>query len=498
MARADRRELVWIVALLAGVVPTGLGAPEALADQTRASAAAPNVVLVLVDDQGTNSFKRRFMPRTFANLVDHGTTFTNALAAPPDCCPDRAGILTGQYPHNHGVFSDDFGYQHLVDPQNTLPVWLQRAGYRTGIMGKFLNKYRGNLPAPGFDRWFVGSGTYFGYRLSDNGTQRYFGYRRRDYSTDVLTREAKGFVRGSSPFFLWLAYNAPHMANRRYGHPHGRGPCRGHMPEPPTQAAYRRVRNARLPRSPGFNEAAVSDKPSEIRPLPRLDRSARKLIHRRWRCTLATMSQVDRDLDKLMAELRRDGQLSRTIVIYLSDNGFFFGEHRIPNGKGFPYEEALRVPFVVRVPRAFRPRHSPHTVRQVVSNQDIAPTMLDYANAQPCANECRRMDGHSLVPLLGGDGEWPTSRGVLAEINARARTECACAYEAIRTKRYLFDEYSTGDRELYDLRADPGERRNLAGSHSARRREKTLAARLSRLRRCSGVIGRDPGPVPCE
>ena len=101
----------------------------------------PNVLLIVVDDQAQNTFKPRFMPHTFHDLVNHGTTFTNAIAAPPLCCPDRAGILTGQYPHNHGVFSNHPGYGDLRDPGNTLPVWLQNAGYRTGLFGKFMNHY---------------------------------------------------------------------------------------------------------------------------------------------------------------------------------------------------------------------------------------------------------------------------------------------------------------------------------------------------------------------
>lgn len=477
---------LWTVPLLLVLVLAGRSFAEPPAGGARATP-PPNFLLVIVDDQARNSFSRRYMPLTTANLVDHGTRFPNGLAAPPDCCPDRAGILTGQYPHNHGVFSNKPGYPDLIHPQNTLPVWLERAGYRTGMIGKFLNRYRGDGAAPGFDQWFAGTGTYFGYNVSDNGVVRHYGTRRQDYSTDVLTRHAKKFLRGSDPFFLWLGYNAPHIANRRFQHTHGRGgPCRGRMPQPPTTALDRRFSSVPLRQSAAFNERDVSDKPRRIRSLPLLNRAQQHLIRRRWRCTLATMSVVDRDLNKIVAQLRDQGQLSNTIIIYVSDNGFFFGEHRLPNGKGFPYEEALSVPFVVRTPRAYGA--SPSVIHEVASNQDIAPTLLDYANVEPCAapENCRQPDGHSLVPLLGGGGHWPAGRGALVEINTKVRADCGCAYEAIRTRRYLYDELSTGERELYDLREERGELRNVAGSPRYRLRQRSLAERLAGLRDCSG------------
>src|SRR5436190_10513464 len=194
----------------------------------KAGPSAPNFLFVLVDDQATNSFKPRYMPRTFKAIVDPGTNFTNALAAPPLCCPDRAGIITGQYPHNHGVFSNHPGYPELTDPGNTLPVWLHSAGYRTALIGKFLNSYdrtQGDTPAPGFDRWFEllteRRDPYYGFRVSDQGVTRHYGHDRRNYVTDVLTRKATSFLRAqrgrTNPFFLWLPYSAPHVSDLSSG-----------------------------------------------------------------------------------------------------------------------------------------------------------------------------------------------------------------------------------------------------------------------------------------
>src|SRR4051812_28499432 len=145
--------LVALATLAIGIdARAGAGREGAMA----AAGQPPNFLVVLVDDQSMNSFKRAYMPRTFDRIVDRGTRFPSGVAAPPLCCPDRAGTLTGQYPHNHGVFTNTPGYASLRQPRNTLPVWLQRAGYRTGFVGKFLNGYTdvaGPTPAPGFDDW---------------------------------------------------------------------------------------------------------------------------------------------------------------------------------------------------------------------------------------------------------------------------------------------------------------------------------------------------------
>ncbi len=513
-AKAKAGAALAIAAVVAAIGVPGAGRADSSTPSTRAATAlsgAPNFLFVLVDDQATNSFKRRYMPLTFRRVVDQGTSFTNALAAPPLCCPDRAGIITGQYPHNHGVFSNDPGYAALRDPGDTLPVWLHRAGYETALFGKFLNRYgvtEGATPAPGFDRWFEllddSRAPYYDYRASDQGTVRRFGHRRSDYSTDVLTRKAKQFLRGrrgaANPFFAWVAYNAPHVATIRSG------PCRGRNPAAPGKAAFRRFERVRIPRPPSFNEADVSDKPGEIAALPRLTGAGIRQIRRRWDCTLAAVHEVDTGVGRLIAELRHDGELSSTIVIYLSDNGLFFGEHRLKTGKGFIYEPALRVPFAVRVPKAFRSSRVAPRVGALVSNQDIAPTTLEYASAygapaEPCAGpgDCRRMDGRSLRPLLGGPGTWDSGRGVLAEIDSRKSAadkgidpECGCAYEAIRTARYVYSELSSGERELYDLRTDPNELSNRAGSVAYSTVEQELAARLALLEQCSGIEGRDP------
>ena len=481
---------VGLAAIAAGAIGSG---HSGAAVRHQAAAGAPNVLLVVVDDQAANSFRPAYQPQTFRWLVRGGTKFTNGLAAPPLCCPARAGLLTGDYPHNSGVFWDDPGYASLVDSGDTLPVWLQRAGYRTGLVGKFMNGYderQGLAPAPGFESWFnlLGTKRYYDYQVSDQGSLRSYGTARSDYSTDVFGRQAKQFIRQSSedtrPFFLWLGLDAPHTAHASFVQG-----CRGNDPTPPDHKLLRRFRHVPLPRTQNFNEFDVSDKPNEVADLPRMTHTVFSNVRRRFQCTLAADLEVDRAMGRIRRELARDGELGRTIVFYLSDNGYFFGEHRIPRGKTLPYEPALRVPYAVRIPPAYRSHPQARVRTQLVTNEDIPATILDYAGrARSCASavDCRTLDGRSIRPLLGGSGRWPRGRAILAEISGGTKH-----WRAVRTPRYLYARYEGGGRELYDLHRDPDELHNLSSEPAASSVEGALADRLRRLRHCAGIEGRD-------
>jgi N-acetylglucosamine-6-sulfatase len=478
---------------LASIVAGVSSAQVASTAAARPPAGAPNVLLVIVDDQADNSFKPRFEPHTFRWLVHDGSRFANGLAAPPLCCPDRAGVLTGDYPHGSGVFWDAPGYARLDDPTDTLPVWLHRAGYRTGEVGKLMNGYddvAGLKAAPGFDSWFdlLGSRRYYHYQVSDQGQLRTYGRAPSDYSTDVFARQAKRFIRdsssGSRPFFLWLGFDAPHTA-----HAADVQGCRGNDPIPKSFKDVKRFQHVKLPHPTSFNEYDVSDKPDNISGLPPITHRVLKNVRRRYHCTLAADLEVDRAMGHLREELRRDGELGRTIVFYYSDNGYLFGEHRITRGKALPYEPALQVPYAVSVPPRYRPHSQRRVQNQLVDNEDIPATILDYAGDPPsCATalDCRTLDGRSIRPLLGGTGGWPHDRGILSEISGGAKH-----WRAVRTPRYMYARYEGGGRELYNLRNDPEELHNLASEASASPVERELANRLRSLRHCSGIKGRD-------
>ena len=465
-----------------------------------AAARPPNIVVIETDDQSMHSFRRDVMPQTFRTIVDQGgTKFRNGIAAPPLCCPSRAGFLTGQYPHNHGVFDNEPGYADLRRPRNTLPIWLRDAGYQTAFVGKYLNGTKEALgadPAPGWDKWYAiqGRPAYYHPDINVNGQVRDL---RDRYVTTVLNdyaqRTIERFARDDRPFFLWLAHLAPHASRGTIAG------CDETTPKPLKQDR-RTFRNYPFERRPSFNEADVSDKPQPIRNLDELPRREIRRIKLRYRCTLGALQEVDRGVKGIWHTLGDERLRRNTIVAFTSDNGYFFGEHRINMGKGRAYEEALNIPYVINTTRRVLGGPAVSRVDEVAANIDLAPTLLDAASAAPChRGRCTIMDGRSLNGLLAGSGgSYPADRGVLIEVG-----DASCRFAAIRAPRKTFSvnlrrSASTGlcessERELYDLDEDPFELENIASTSP---RVPELEARLESLRRCSGIAGRDPAPKP--
>ena len=484
----------WPVAAATLALCVGAAPPSAAAEGS--ARGKPNVIVVTVDDQSLRTFERRIMPNTLKLAAGAQGQKLEGYASPPLCCPSRAGFLTGQYPQNHGVLKNDWA--ELREPDNTLPAWLQAAGYNTGFAGKYLNGYKpGAKPAAGFDSWFgfVGKPGYFDYKASRQGDMKRYGDKREDYSTTVITDKSRGFIRrkaeSSRPFFLWTSYYAPH--GRRSDHPS----CKAGAPEPLAKD-WRRFRDARVELPPSFNEKDVSDKPSRVR-RARLRRGYAQFAKDRIRCTYAALQEVDRgigDLQRTLKKLRIDDE---TIIFYTSDNGLFFGEHRL-NGKSLPYVEAVRVPFVVNVPRRFIRGQQVAPIREPVANIDLAPTILDFAGGEPCTarGACRVMDGRSLVgPMQGDLSGWPRPR----PIGVRLGEGCG-AYRAVFQRSDVYVEYlrrvrgacKVAGTELYDLVEDPFQLRNrlFKPTDGAIDDAERLHEVVARLWDCAGIEGRDP------
>ena len=512
---------------LAGAVAVAL--PSASGRPGAGSAAKrPNIVVIVTDDQTLASLSATTMPRT-VELMARGTEFTDAIVTTPLCCPSRATLLSGQYAHNHGTLANNPGYAALRHKANTLPVWLHRAGYVTAHVGKYLNRYKASVDdpadvAPGWDEWHTvldpasGFVRYYGYRLSENGEVRRVGKRPRDYITRVINRRAVDMIREyvpeRPPLYLQVDHRAPHT---EAGTDSG-GPCGGLVPPDPRDAGA--FSTTPLPRPPSFDEEDVADKPSLVSGLPRLHAATIARIQLRYRCALASLLAVDRGVSKIAAALRRAGELDRTAFLFTSDNGFFFGEHRIPEQKTRPYEEALRVPLLIRVPASYLGAPAVPEVSEPVANVDLAPTILDLAGARPCrrSGRCRVLDGRSLTGLIGGESTWPADRAMLVEFDAgeRARRGKVCRYEGVRVSGQIYIRHTaaadpaTGlcepidQTERYDLRADPYELDNLHPIDSVAPQgsaEVALQARLDELRDCAGIAGRDPsqnGRPHCE
>jgi N-acetylglucosamine-6-sulfatase len=436
---------------------------------------APNVVVVMTDDQAADTM--RAMPNARHLIGGKGLRFDNAIVSFPLCCPSRASFLTGQYAHNHGVLDNGGprgGYQAL-DAGNTLPVWLSRAGYRTGFVGKFLNGYGHGHAArevpPGWSDWFAlpsdGKRRPFDFRLNENGKLVEYGDDDRDYKTHVLADKSVSFIRerapGERPFFLWVATNAPHV-DYALSEDVDRNP----EPDPRDRGRYEGTEPP--PRS-SVDERDVSDKPRFVRSRARLRARERRQIEKTYVSQLESLVAVDRLVKRVVKELRAQGEFENTVIVFTSDNGFLRGQHRLDSGKATPYEEAIRVPLLIRGP-GFPEGGS---TGRLVGNVDLAPTILDLADAKAGL----RMDGRSILPLKRENDD----RAILLEVHERSHGR----FVGVRTRRYAYADYDGRDRELYDLRRDPEQLDSVHRDPRYAGVRARLAERLRQLRNCAGA-----------
>jgi N-acetylglucosamine-6-sulfatase len=543
-ARRRARAALAAVAMLALVAATLAASPGAPAPEPAAAAPhdgkegkqkrkrklrkLPNVVLVVTDDQTFASYNDATMPFVSGFMEGQGTTFTNAIATSPNCCPSRASIITGQYPHSHGVLSNRLGYAALRGKKSTLPVWLRRKGYTTAHIGKYLNGYAEFIEtdteiAPGWDEWHTMlAPRYYGYRLSSNGRLIRRQNGDNDYSGRVITKRATKMVRRyvpkAAPLFLTVDYYNPHTQAG------GSGRCASAArPDPADEDLFV---DEPLPEPPAFNEADVEDKGTFIRRLSLMNQEAIDAAELRYGCALASLASVDRGVEQIVSAISKRGELDKTAIVFVSDNGYFYGEHRLPDEKQQAFEEAIKVPLAVHWPAKKVPS-APATVSEPVGNIDLAPTILELAKAKPCrgARRCRVMDGRSLLPLVTG-GSWPSERvlGIEFDVHeSRARRGSTCAFDGVRTPIDMYVEHKrvvsdpqegicepTNEEEQYQLAADPAygalpadpfQLRNLTSPLVPQSDDPNVMARrseldqlLDRMRDCSGIRGRDPAP----
>jgi N-acetylglucosamine-6-sulfatase len=454
-----------LLAFFAAVTPASVAAP--------AEPPQPNIVFVLTDDQELTLGSLDFMPRTQALIAAQGTTFASHFVPLSLCCPSRSTILTGQYPHNHRVYTNfppDGGYERfdeLGHEATTVATALHAAGYRTALFGKYLNDYPGaedpsHVPA-GWDEWAspVAGSPYasYHYTLNENGKKVKYGGTAADYMTDVLSGKATDFVRRTAatgqPFFLYLATYAPHR------------------PSTPARRHANLFPGLQAPRTPSFNESNVTDKPARIRAMPRLKAGQIAAIDALYRKQRQALQGVDEAVAALVQALQDTGQLANTYVVFTSDNGFHMGQHRLEPGKYTPYETDVHVPLLIRGPGV--PVGA--TVTSLTASVDLAPTFAELAGTVlPLAP-----DGRSLVQLLRGQTPAGWRQGILLEQfafppappsagdsviePADPQDEKAVttypAHVGLRTADYKFVEYDTGESEVYDLHADPDETTNL-------------------------------------
>jgi N-acetylglucosamine-6-sulfatase len=466
-------------ALASFFVLAALAAPSAA---EAAPVERPNIVVIMTDDQTLESM--RVMGGVKRSLAAEGTTFERAFVSNALCCPSRATLFSGQYSHNHGVIGNqppDGGYERL-DKSNWLPAWLQRAGYRTVHIGKFLNRYGIRNPVevpPGWSEWYasVDPSTYsfFGYTLNENGLLNTYGldFNPIYYSTDYYAERALSVVRRMgdtrAPFFLSLAFLAPHS-----GGPSDPGDPAGLVTPSPAPRHAGRFAGERLPGDPSYNEADVSDKPSFIQALPPITHARAAAIDENYQQRLESLLAVDEAVVRLVDTLRAERELDNTLILFTSDNGFFHGEHRVALGKVLVYESSIRVPLIMRGPGVPEGERR----RQLVTNADLAPTILEAAGAKPG----KPQDGRSLFPLLEDRGlEW--GRDLLIEGAPGVNQP---AFDALRTYRYVYVQHANGERELYDLERDPHQLTSLHNDPAYADVQADLSLRLGLLSVCAG------------
>lgn len=472
----------------------------------------PNVVVVMADDMRVDDV--RFMPTVRRELAQGGVQFRNAFSPNPLCCPARASFYSGQYSHNHGVLSHvpPWGFRAFRD-RATIGTALQRAGYRTALVGKYLNGYgeqrrRNGAPSlryvpPGWSDWYAafdwpvgsrnpgGTYNYLNQPLNRNGTL--VRDVRGRYSTtttgDVATRLIDRYAAGSKPFFLHLAFVAPHFGGPHepddpsYVLPDGRRERLGTPYVPPgLRGHFDRV----LQKAPGLGGSAdpserdVADKPAHMRAKPDLNRSMRRATLESARQRAESLLALDRQVARVVARLKQRGEWGRTVLFFTSDNGFLLGEHRLVKGKIKPYEPSTRVPLLVTGPglRDGSTRSDPITL------VDLTATILELGRAVPFLTADHPLDGSSRLPtLLEGDQGWTApvvTEGRLWPVRDPQRRQAlgfrtAVSYVGIRTPRYSYVRYDRGPVELYDHLDD-------ANQLVSRHRDPAYAEVLAQLR----------------
>jgi arylsulfatase A-like enzyme len=508
----------------------------------------PSFVVVQTDDQTLDGLYATFtafpgaavtraMPNTLDLIAKKGMTFNRYYVPYPLCCPSRVSLLTGRYAHNTGVKGNVqpnggyFGFSFRAAYEHNLATWLHGAGYRTIHIGKFLNGYGdepyddGTHVPPGWDAWHTmlkadTNHYFYGYTLNNNGqVSEPYGdsgswetreYGARDpvgcpfepseerpclYATDVfnwMAREEMLATPPEQPFYMQVDYTAPHGDFRR---PAGPEPALRH---------YDWFKGAKLPhdRSEGLDEGNVTDKPSFIRDAEHLTPLDKRTYKVYWEKQLESLRAVDDGVKEIVDTLGQLHRLRNTYILFTSDNGFFFGEHRLIGGKFLAYEPATHLPLLIRGPGVKQDA----STGELAANIDIAPTILDIAGVEPD----KSVDGRSLAPFLR-DPELRSRRPVLFEsfvetndVNAQgAITSGAHAsilappkdYEGIRLGPYKYIAWPSGEKELYDINKDPNELNNIAKVPNFYPIRNFLHRQLRRFENCVGRECREVTPL---
>lgn len=503
------REFLFFLILITLLV--AVGAPTGELAVAQEVTTAPNIVLILTDDQDLLLGSMDALPLTRSLIGDQGMVLENFVVPNPLCCPARASLLRGQHAHNTQILYNtppDGGFQRFLElghENATVATALQGAGYRTALMGKYLNAYPDpddptHIP-PGWDYWWApttdSAYSSYNYTVNDNGTLVTYGSQPQDYITDVIAGNATNFITTTttthpgSPFFMFVSVYAPHSPFT---------PAPRHMSLFP---------DAQVPRTPGFNESDMSDKPAWMQTFPPLTEADIQRFDSDQRKRMQMLAAVDELVAQVIQTLDTQGVLDNTYVVFMSDNGYHMGQHRFVAGKGTPYEEDTHVPFMVRGPGV-----PAGAIRNDVSAIiDLTPTFAEIAGATLGVPS----DGRSLLPLWQTAGPVPWRTGMLiehwqpppaAQLDSRLALEPPDPfdlqlrelnlenpdYRAIRTTDYKYLA-RPGTYELYDLVNDPYEIYNQYNDATPAFKT-ALQNWLTALYACAGSSCQDADALP--
>ena len=462
----------------AGIIaaPANLPPPKALASSTE----HPNIVFILTDDLSMNLVQ--YMPHVLQMQMD-GATFAHYFVTDSLCCPSRSSIFTGCFPHNTGVFKnqgEDGGYSAFMNrgnERNTFAAALWSAGYRTAMMGKYLNGYEParHPPGAGWTAWDVAGNGYpeFHYSLNQNGRVTAYGTKPSDYLTDVVSDLAAQFIKQSKgqPFVIEVATFAPHAP---------------YIPAPRDADAFPGLK---APRTPAYDAAPGADTPKWLSKQPALTAADKLQIDEAFRKRAQSVLAVDRMIGALQAAVTTIGQEKNTYFVFSSDNGYHMGDYRLMPGKMTAFDTDIQVPLVITGPGV----SAGLKLDEMAENIDLYSSFLELTGIAAPANS----DGHSLVSLMRGQKVADWRSAILVEHHGprhepldpdapAIRSGNPPSYEALRTATALYVEYADGNREYRDLVADPYELRNGFSGLTAKEKS-ALHEALAAMQGCKGA-----------
>lgn len=503
---------------------TALSAGDGLGLGT--TVAKPNIIVFMADDLDMNTYQTalnlKLLPNIKTHVIDRGVTFSDNFVTNSLCCPSRATFLTGQYSHNHGVLAvnrpdQSNGLLYFTEANgeiNTLPVWMQNAGYRTGLIGKYLNGYgntdpkkgKDNYVPPGYDEWhglrdLANESTYkmYGYSFNDNGKPSApSGSAESEYQTDVVAKKAAQFVvnsAGTKPFFLYVTATAPHV---EAGYEYDKADnlhLFDRSIQPPPRYKYlvdSDPSNGELPLpvlSSSVFETDFAEKPFLEQTKAPLTDKEKTYIGLQYKDRLGALMAVDDLVGTTVASLKAQGKYDNTVIVFTSDNGWFYGEHHLGN-KSWAYEESIRIPLTIGGAITGR-----GTTSKIVTNVDLPATIVDIGGAKAG----RTLDGRSMTPILADpagaawkrvrlfvesfltatttyENQLPQTFGALRELSAAANDLYVHYFSQAEA---LAGEHLWTER--YDLRKDPAEVNGWTTADSIHE------LRVQAMAKCSGA-----------